>query len=242
MIWEYWNLSAFILKIIFNVLFSFGILGSKTTKEISDDRKTSFTPAKYTFSIWIVIYGFQGVFVISSLFISNPIVDRISVLYILLCVINILWLFAFGYERFNLSCLLITAMLTVLILIYNIIGIGFFLSEYWVSQITIWFNFVPFSIYLGWVSVAFIANHFVANYKKDLEDKEEASLFIIYLTLPTSLLIWFRGDIVFALVVLWGVIGILVNNFEGKEIKQSVIFCGSVLIIVTAIRFILMLF
>lgn len=244
MIWEYWNLIAFTLKVIFNILFSFGLLNCKSPKEISDERKTHFTPSRYTFIIWFIIYGFQAVFVIGSFYETNPFVNSIGIVYVFLCVFNILWLFAFGYERYNLSSILIIGMLASLIIIYIIMGIGFILPGFTGlgSPVITWFNFVPFSIYLGWVTVATVANHFVATFTKDKQDEEEAFLWLVYLTLPTSLLIWYRGDFVFALPVIWGAFGILINNFSEGKIRQGVFINVTIVIIVTIARFVTLLF
>jgi hypothetical protein len=69
-------------------------------------------------------------------------------------ILNASWLFCWHYNRFGLSVLVMLALLGTLIASYLALGIGKTAS----SSAERWCIDIPFSVYLGWVSVATIAN------------------------------------------------------------------------------------
>jgi hypothetical protein len=149
-------IAAFILVILFNSLANALPLGGVSTGEVSARYPSLFTPAGFTFGIWGVIYLALGVFTIWQALPgqrSNAVIARISGPFIANCAANIAWLFAWHYELLWLSLLFMLVILGTLLLIYREVT-----AEYPQTRAELLILRMPFSIYLGWITVATIAN------------------------------------------------------------------------------------
>lgn len=132
-------------------------LNGVTTGEISDRIEVWFTPAGYVFSIWALIYlGMLAFSVYQALPAgrSDPAVGRIAGPYVVSCAANASWIVAWHYGWFSASLLIMGVLLTSLITVYLRLGVG----RTAVSGGTRWLVHAPFSVYLGWITVATIAN------------------------------------------------------------------------------------
>src|SRR5690606_18257634 len=123
--------------------------------EISDRFPIRFVPEGYVFSIWGLIYLGLIVFALyqaSPARRGNQLLDHIAPAYWLASLANSTWILLWHYEQFVLTILVMLVLLDSLIYIYRngaaSKGDGLFR---WCVQI-------PYSVYLGWVSVATIAN------------------------------------------------------------------------------------
>ncbi|MFX1340626.1 MAG: hypothetical protein ACFFDK_18595, partial [Promethearchaeota archaeon] len=158
---QIFNIIAFFIMIVFNTLSGTRIFNNKTVGEISDKYPNLFTPAGITFSIWSVIYLFLLIYVFyqaRDVFKAEkkemPFLDQISVFFILSCVFNSIWLIVWLYELILLSLIIMILLLLVLIIIYLRLNIA--LGDLNTREkIILW---TPFSLYLGWITVATIAN------------------------------------------------------------------------------------
>ena len=110
-------------KSIRNAFVFFGLatalpLNGQTTGEISDRFDVYFVPAGYVFSIWGLIYlaliGYSLYQVLPSQR-ENPRLRRTGWLYVLSCAANIVWLFLWHYEVFELTIVAMGALLLLLI-------------------------------------------------------------------------------------------------------------------------------
>ena len=143
--------------IAFNSLANSIPLNGLTTGEISDRFQVLIVPAGYVFSIWGLIYLGLIAFSVYQLIPSrrnDPELQRIRVPFLVSCAANITWLTLWHYEQFVLTVVAMTALLLSLIAVY--LGLGNRESK--VPAGKIWLVRVPFSIYLGWITVAAIAN------------------------------------------------------------------------------------
>ena len=132
-------------------------LNGLDTGEISDRFDIYFVPAGYVFSIWSLIYlGLiaYGIFQALPAQKENPRLRRIGYLFVFSCLANIVWLFLWHYEVFNFTLVAMLAILLSLIAIYLRLDVG----RVQVSTGEKWCVNIPFSTYLGWISVATIAN------------------------------------------------------------------------------------
>lgn len=132
-------------------------INGQTTGEISDRFDIYFVPAGYVFSIWGVIYlGLIAFTVYQALPAQrdNPHVRRIGLFYALSGLANIAWIFLWHYERFILTLPLLALVLISLIVIF----LRLWSARDELSTGDRWVMLVPFSIYLGWASVATVAN------------------------------------------------------------------------------------
>ena len=217
------NIIAFVLTVIVNSLAgSTTLIGGVNTAQISDSNPTLITPAGYVFAIWGIIYVLLGVFVIYQALPSqkeNEYTKKIGWLFIASSIINIAWLFLWQYKFLSLSVVLMFLLLATLILIYIRLGIGkstFPLRERLAIH-------VPFSVYLGWITIASIADvsATLVSIKWNgfgIALNIWASLIIIIALLIALLVIITRKDIAYSLVIVWALIGIAVKQSENQNI------------------------
>ena len=153
------NAVALIITIVMNALSNILPFNNVTTAEVSNSFPSLITPAGYVFSIWGLIYIALIAFVIYS-FASrraNATVSAIGGLFVLSCMANSLWLVLFQYGYYVLSLLDMLVLLASLIVIYlrvQVVNKTAMPSE----QPLGWFTGLPFSLYLGWITVATAVN------------------------------------------------------------------------------------
>ena len=148
---------ATIATITVNILANALPLNGLNTGEISDRFQSFFVPAGYVFAIWGIIYIGMIAYSIYQILPSqreNSDLDRIVTPYLLSSGFNIAWLFMWHYEQFSVTIVMMVGLLLSLIAIYLRLGVG----VKPVSAGMRWCVHLTFSIYLGWVSVATIAN------------------------------------------------------------------------------------
>jgi len=132
-------------------------LNGRSTAEISDSFNVLFVPAGYVFSIWSLIYlGLIGFTLYQALPSQreNPLLQKVGWLVALSSLLNGAWIFFWQYGVYAMSLVVMLALLATLIAIYLRLNIGrtaFSTADKWLVSI-------PFSIYLGWITVATIAN------------------------------------------------------------------------------------
>ncbi len=160
--WKYLpflNVAAFIAVLAVNVLSNLLPFNGRTAGEISDALPSFFTPAGYTFSIWSLIYSALLGFIIYQALPSQrekPFVRKIGWLFILSSVLNATWLFVWHYGFYVISVLVMVGFLLTLITIYLRLNIGVPDSDLGFAERAL--VHFPFSLYLGWITVATIAN------------------------------------------------------------------------------------
>ena len=210
------NVLAFAVTVIVNGLASSLALNGRTTAEVSDQYFTLVTPAGYVFSIWGVIYVLLLAFVVFQALPSQrekPFLRQISVLFILSSVFNVVWLFLWHYDQIVLSVALMFALLATLIAVYLRLGIG----KTMVTLKERVFVHLPFSVYLGWITVASIANVASALVAVGWDGFGLASDVWAVLVIAVALLITLgviatRKDAAYSLVLVWALVGIAVNQ------------------------------
>jgi hypothetical protein len=146
-----------VVLIFMNVLANALPLNGISTATISDSFKVLFVPAGYVFAIWGLIYiGLlaYGIYQALPAHKENPRLRRAAAPFIVGSVANIAWLFFWHYGQFALTVVAMLILLASLIMVYLILGV----NQTPVSKGERWAVHVPFSIYLGWISVATIAN------------------------------------------------------------------------------------
>jgi hypothetical protein len=191
-----------------------------TTGELSDAYPNVFVPAGLTFSIWGIIYLFLIGFIIYQ-FVNTDFNDikehhfisRISFWFLLNCAANTAWIFAWHHKLVVLSLVLMLVILSTLIMIYTRLEIG----KRSVRVGTKWFVHIPFSIYLGWITVATIAN--VTTLLVDmnwggfgLPESVWAMIMIFVATLVGFRVFADRKDVAYVLVLIWAFLGIFIKR------------------------------
>jgi hypothetical protein len=225
------NLIGFLGTIIVNGLANALPINNKTTGELSDQYPNLFVPAGLTFSIWGVIYILLAIFVIYGLIIAirkdaqkSSFIENIGILFFISCLANIGWIFAWHYEIVPLSLVLMLILLATLISIYLKLRTGKSDS----SRTEKYLVHLPFSVYLGWITIATIAN--VTALLVDInwdtfglgEPFWAVAVIIVGIAIALSIL-FTRRDIYYCLVVDWALLGILLKRLADSTPVQSVI-------------------
>ncbi len=226
------NLLGFLGTVVVNALANILPLNNITTGELSDLYPNLFVPAGLTFTIWGVIYVLLAIFVIYQLRPSVrrdtqkvEFVQRIGPLFFISCIANIGWIFAWHYEIVSLSLALMLILLGYLIAIYLRLNIG--KSE--ATKATKYFVHLPFSVYLGWITIATIAN--VTALLVDIgwnawglgQQFWAVAVIVVGIAIALSILL-IRKDIYYCLVVDWALLGILLKRLSVTTVPdQSVV-------------------
>lgn len=230
------SILAFVLTVMVNGLAgSTTVLGGKTTAQISDANPTLITPAGYVFSIWGIIYIMLGVFVVFQALPNQQEKEyqkRIGWLFILSSVANMVWLFLWQFEYLSLSVVLMFLLLATLILIYLRLGIG----KFKVATREKLAVHLPFSVYLGWITIASIANVAVTLVSINWDGfgvsaETWAALVVIVALIITVFVVATRKDIAYGLVIIWALVGIAVKQAG----NQTIVLLTETAVIVVAV-------
>lgn len=157
--WRFIALATVVANVAFNYLSMSVLAFGSDQREITERFDPLFQPATYAFSIWSVIYaGFlaYGVYALLPSQRDVPIHDRLSKPLVAANVLASLWIIAFRLYHIGTSVVLILASVGTAIALYRRSHPTYLLTsrERRVSR----FVGVPFSLFLGWLSVAVIAN------------------------------------------------------------------------------------
>ena len=191
------------------------------TGDISDKYATLFTPAGYVFAIWGVIYlGLLAYMVYQALPSqrTNARLRAVGWWYVLGNLANTIWIFAWHWEQFLPSLALIVVLLVSLIMVYLRLAPARQVPGL-VSRGEWWTSHLPLSIYLGWVSVATVANAAVYLTSIGFEGGllSPAVWTVLLLLVATALGLFFlRGwrDVAYVGVLVWAFAGIAVNQSD----------------------------
>ncbi|MEO9483816.1 MAG: TspO/MBR family protein [Ekhidna sp.] len=228
--------------LIVNFLANFLPIGGRTTGEISASYPSLFTPAGFTFSIWGLIYSLLISYAIYQLMPRNkyrPIFDRINRHFVINCVANTLWIICWHYELITLSLILMAVILTSLIGIYRHIlpnKIEGFRDRLFIR--------IPFSLYLGWITVATLANISVEQTVIGMDNWMMTKTVWVFVELAlagavgTVMIIRYR-DPIFGGVVAWAAYGITEKQVDTPEVAGAaavVMILVLVILIIEGIR------
>ncbi len=211
---QFFNIMAFVLVIVVNALSNALPLNGRTAGEISDALPSYFTPAGYTFSIWGVIYlALLGYIIYQAIPAQRGRLyqQRIDWLFVVSSIANAAWIFAWHFGSYTLSVFLMISLLVSLIAIYSRLKIG--LPGQAVSKTDLAFVHVPFSLYLGWITVATIAN--IASVSAYLgwngfgiAGPIWSAIMMLVAVVVAGLLLFNRRDFAYAGVLVWALFGI----------------------------------
>jgi hypothetical protein len=237
------NLIGFLGTVIVNGLANSLPINNKTTGELSDQYPNLFVPAGMTFSIWGLIYLLLAIFVVYSLVVAirketedSSFIKSIGVLFFINCLANSGWIFAWHYEVLPLSLVLMLILLGSLIAIYLRLRTGKSDS----ARTEKYLVHLPFSIYLGWITIATIAN--VTALLIDInwnafglgEPFWTVAVIIVGIAIALSIL-FTRRDIFYCLVVDWALLGILLKRLADSTPVQSVIITAIIGMVVVSL-------
>jgi benzodiazapine receptor len=226
---------ALIIMIAVNVLSNAIPFNGLTAPEIADSFDVFFVPAGYVFSIWSIIYlGLiaYAVFQLLPAQRENPGLRQTGWWFVLSSAANSIWLFLWHYGYFALSVAAMLTLLISLIIIYQRLGVG--LKS--VPSGERWLVHLPFSVYLGWITVATIANitaflDFINWNGFGISPEIWTFIMLAVATVVAGLMAFYRQDIAYLLVLIWAFIGIGVEQSQTTQVANAAYLAAAIVAI-----------
>jgi tryptophan-rich sensory protein len=196
-------------------------LNGNSTAELSDRSPVLVTPANYVFRIWTLIYVLLGAFTVYQVLPrmrGDSNLRSIGYLPAATGALNTLWPVCWHFELFALTVPIMLGLLGTLIIIHIRLRVAR-ASE----GATRWLVGVPFSAYLGWITVATIANISQALYWAGFSEgplsQEAWTLIVLAIGVVIAGLMLVReADWAYALVVAWAYVGIAANQTDAVAV------------------------
>jgi hypothetical protein len=211
--------------IVVNILANALPINGQTTGDLSDRFTVYFVPAGYVFSIWGLIYlGLiaYAVYQVLPAQRDNVRLRSIDAPFLLSSLANIAWIFLWHYEQFVLSLGVMVVLLASLIVTYMRLDIG----RSQPPPAERWLVHLPFSIYLGWITVATIANattvlDYVGWNGWGLSDEAWLVIMLAVALVVATFMTLTRGDIAYLLVLAWAFAGIGVKHADNGIVSTA---------------------
>ena len=144
---------SYLVMVAVNALANILPIGGMNTGAVSDSYPNLFAPAGITFSIWGFIYLLLALHTLYQFTNKDKkVLNTVGLLFALSSIANSLWIFSWHYHKIGLSVVLMLCILALLIRINPII------QTMKGDRMFVWAVRIPFSVYLGWITVATIAN------------------------------------------------------------------------------------
>ncbi|UPT66495.1 MAG: hypothetical protein M0D57_18870 [Sphingobacteriales bacterium JAD_PAG50586_3] len=207
-------LIAIVTNIAFNYLYPLLNPANPTIAQVSNKYNSLFMPAGYAFSIWGLIYLSFIVYGIVQLVPKskfNVTYDRLAVPMVIVNALGSLWIVTFTNDQIAASLMVIGGML--------VAGAYMFVKAYqcyksgWARARLL----VPFSLFLGWISVAAIANTsiFLKSMQWgafDLSEETWANAMVITAASLGIIFSILKRNYIFPLVIAWALLAIYVEQ------------------------------
>ncbi len=231
------------LTLIVNGLANTLPINGLTTGEVSDQFPILFVPAGYVFSIWGLIYlaliGF-AIYSVTPKGKANPDVDNITTWFVASNIFNTLWIFLWHYQQFVMTLVPIIGLLISLLAIYLRLGSGK-TQRPLIEKLLV---ATPFSIYLGWATVAVVANisqalYFIGWRGAPLNAPVWTVIMLAVATLLGVLMIFLRKEVAYPLVLVWAFIGIWIKHGETPVVALTALGAAILLAVLTFGRLLL---
>jgi hypothetical protein len=219
------NLVSVIIALTVNILASTLPLNGQNTGEISDRFQVYFVPAGYVFAIWGIIYIGWIAFTIFQFRADqkeSPRLRKLGYLFAISGIFNAAWLFCWHYNAFGLSVLVMLGLLGLLIVSYLLLGVNKTVA----SRAERWSVDIPFSIYLGWITVATVANvtdwlYLVEWNGFGIAPQTWAIIMIAVASVVGLLMATTRRDAAYLFVLVWSFVGIAVKQTPAPAVVTA---------------------
>ncbi len=213
---------SFLVTLVVNGLANALPINGLTTGEVSDRFDVLFVPAAYVFSIWGLIYLLLiifAIYIVTKRGQENEDIDSITWWFIASNILNAAWIIFWHYEQFPVTMIVMLGLLISLIAIYLKLDIGKKVRGL-IEKLVV---ATPFSIYLGWITVATVANAgnllYVLGWRGGpISQSGWTVIMIVIASILGVLMIFRRNELAYPLVLTWAFVGIWVkqqgeNNF-----------------------------
>lgn len=217
------TLIAIFATLSVNILSNFFPLGGANIGEIANTilQGVQITPANYAFAIWGLIYlGLiaYGIYQLRPTQRSDPTIRQVDALLIIACIAQMAWVYLFTLRLFWLSVVAMLGILLPLIGAYLQLRVGGR-----VSRERKWLAHTPFSIYLGWISVATIVNIASALYISSwngwgISAEGWTTIMLVVGAVIATIVAIPQADIAFTLVFVWAYVAIAIRQLNSPGI------------------------
>lgn len=175
-----------------------------TTGQVSDSIPSLFTPVAFTFSIWGVIYLLLAYWLLIPVRREERLSPAGGVFFAISCLANMAWIFLWHYQIWW------ATEVAMLVILVSLIALSLSMSRSRFSKIPA--MQIPISVYLGWISVATVANTSIFLISRGFDGGENAvfwTLGILAVVLLLGLLaLRVKRDWAFTVVLIWANFGI----------------------------------
>jgi len=209
------------------------------TGEISARYPTGFTPAGWVFSIWGLIYLGLIAFGVFAARVPPERMARVRSIepaYLVSCAANAIWIFMWHYGRILESVALMLVLLMSLIVVYVRLQ-----STQAASAGERLCVDMPFSLYLGWITTAVLANlaawfYDIQVYPFDLAMEDWAILTVVTATAIYTAIGVRTRDAIYTAVFAWASLGIVLQTLEISHAVRLAAAAGcAVMVVVTLV-------
>ncbi len=208
---QFTNGITYLVTVVVNGLAVALPLNGLTTAEISDRFPVLVTPANYVFGIWSVIYLLLAAFTVYQALPgkrTDPTLRSIGYLPAVAGILNTIWIFFWHFEIFVLTVPVMLGLLATLLAIHLRLR-----PSRQSGEVGRWVVALPFSVYLGWITVATIANIsqllYRAGYRGAPLGEELWAVIILATGVAIAVIMLLREfDWAYALVIVWAYVGI----------------------------------
>lgn len=224
-------LASFVFAIVVNAAANLVPFNGQTTGEISDRFNVFVIPAGYVFSIWSLIYLGQLAFVLHTLRpsrLADPLLRRLGLLPVVVALLNGVWIFFWHWEIYPATLIVMVALLATLIALYRRADFERTARPggHQLASAERWFVQLPFSIYLGWISVATITNVAVVGQWADVPTfglaPELIAAAVLLVGLAIAAIVLLRtADVAYGAVIVWAYVGIVVNELDTAAVALA---------------------
>ena len=224
------KLISFVYLIFFSILLVINYSFGRHINEEADKVMPLLQPAGYAFAIWTVIYALLAIWILRGFFVSkkyDPVYLELKYVLPINFVLNSMWVLTFTNEQLLWSVIIIVLIWATRLYTY--------LKVKWTKLDSFW-NIAPFSVYLGWITIAMVVNLFL--YLVRLEpaiwnSTQELTWSIIALIISTLFAVYTavnHKDWLLPLVFLWGYTAIAVRN-ANTTLTWTALICSLVVLI-----------
>ncbi|MHB8088824.1 MAG: tryptophan-rich sensory protein [Anaerolineaceae bacterium] len=226
------------VNVVANIIPIYGV----TTGSISETLNTYFEPARYAFSIWGVIFlglSLYSIYQALPAQKTNQKLRSIGWWYIGSGLTITAWMVFFHYQLYLFTLITMFVLVAILVVIYEKLDIGRDAASPKMRYLV----HMPFSIYLGWITMVVFANVAlflqVNGWKGFGIDPKIWTVVMMAVTIVIAELTAFnRQDLVYLAVFVWAFIGIAVKHVGVSPIFEAACVSAGIVVIITVITLI----
>ncbi|MCF7832427.1 MAG: tryptophan-rich sensory protein [Candidatus Marinimicrobia bacterium] len=227
------NFLLFASMLTINALANILPINGLNTGELSALYPNLFVPTGLTFSIWGLIYLLLFIYVIYALIIAlkgtkGVLCIKTQLAFALTCLLNGAWIFFWHYKLIGWAeCIMLALLIT---LIYLFQKTGKLESKGFIKTLAV---SAPITIYLGWITVATIANTTALLVAKNwgawgISENVWTITMILIATSITVIMLIKKQKLCYSLVIIWAFVGIFIKRYNAEILYKDILFTLSV--------------